>query len=141
MSETIVYSTEVTAHGGRDGGHAESKDGNLTVNLSMPKEFGGPGGTGTNPEQMFGAAFASCFLSATKLVARLNKVTLPEDISVTSKIGVYRDGIGFALTVELLISLPGIEREVGEKLIAGAHERCPFSRATRGNVDVKLTLL
>jgi Ohr subfamily peroxiredoxin len=137
--EKIIYSTEVTATGGRDG-KASSKDGKLAVSLSVPKEFGGPGADGTNPEQLFGAGYSACFLSAIKLMGRLNKVAVPDESTVTAKIGVGAAEIGYMFTAELVVDLPGVPRDTAEQLVAGAHERCPFSRATRGNVDVKLTI-
>lgn len=140
VSGKIVYSTEVTATGGREG-TARSADGNLDVSLVMPKEFGGPGGTGTNPEQLFAAAWSACFLSATKLVARLNKITLPADPIINGKINVHSGDDGYTLGAELQISIPGLEKSVVEEIVAGAHARCPFSKATRGNVDVTLTVV
>lgn len=137
--EKIVYRTEATATGGRDG-RAATKDGRLAVSLSIPKEFGGPGGDGTNPEQLFAAGWSACFLSAVKLAGRLNKVTIPDDATVTAKIGVGPVGVGYMFAAELQVALPGIDRATAEKLVAGAHERCPFSRATQGNIDVVLTV-
>ena len=140
MEAKLVYTAKVTTTGGREG-RALSDDGNLDVSLTMPKEFGGPGGKGTNPEPRVAAAYSACFLSATKLVARLNKVTLREDPTIEARIGVLSTGGGYQLTAELLVSIPGVEREVAEKLVAGVHQRCPFSNATRGNIDVTLTVL
>jgi len=137
--EKILYETAVTAHGGREG-KARSADGSFSVDLSVPKGLGGPGGEGTNPEQLFAAGYAACFLGAVKLVARNRKVSLPEDTSITAKVGIGPVPVGYALAVELVASLPGIERTVTEEIVAGAHERCPYSNATRGNVDVKLTV-
>lgn len=140
MPAKIVYSTEVTATGGREG-TAKSADGNLDVALVMPKEFGGPGGDGTNPEQLFAAAWSACFLSATKLVARLNKITLPADPVITGRIDVHSGDDGYSLGAELKISIPGLEKSVVQEIVDGAHQRCPFSKATRGNVDVILTVV
>lgn len=137
--EKILYETAVVAHGGREG-KAESVDGGFAVSLSVPKGLGGPGGEGTNPEQLFAAGYAACFLGAVKLVARNSKVALPETTSVTAKVGIGAIPVGYALAVELVVSLPGVERGVAEEIVAGAHERCPYSNATRGNVDVKLTV-
>lgn len=138
--DKILYETEVTATGGRDG-KAASDDGLLSVALSLPKSLGGPGGAGTNPEQLFAAGYASCFLGAVKLVARLRKVTPSAEPTVTAKVGMGPVAVGYALTVELKVQLPGLEKSVAEEIVAGAHERCPYSNATRGNVDVKLTVL
>ncbi len=135
----IVYETEAKAFGGRDG-RVATPDGRLALALSIPKEFGGPGGDGTNPEQLFGAGWSACFLSAVKLMGRLTKTAIPDGATVSAKIGVGAVEVGYAFVAELTISLPGIARETAEELVAGAHERCPFSRATRGNVDVTLTI-
>ncbi|WP_105384456.1 organic hydroperoxide resistance protein [Neorhizobium alkalisoli] len=137
--EKILYESSVTAHGGREG-KAQSADGSFSVNLSVPKGLGGPGGDGTNPEQLFAAGYAACFLGAVKLVARTKKVPLSDDVSITAKVGIGPIPVGYALAVELVASLPGIERPLAEEIVAGAHERCPYSNATRGNVDVKLTI-
>lgn len=140
MADKLVYTAEVTSTGGRDGGHSKASDGKLEVSLSMPKEFGGPGGDGTNPEQLFAAAWSACFLSATKLAARLAKVALPQDPVITAKIGVL-SGDGYYLNCELNVSLPGLEESVARQIVEDAHKRCPFSKATRGNVDVVLNLV
>ncbi|NKJ08061.1 MULTISPECIES: organic hydroperoxide resistance protein [unclassified Rhizobium] len=137
--EKILYETAVTAFGGRDG-KAQSADGSFVVGLSVPKGLGGPGGEGTNPEQLFAAGYAACFLGAVKLVARTRKIALADDASVTAKVGIGPVSVGYALAVELTASLPGIDRALAEEIVAGAHERCPYSNATRGNVDVVLTV-
>src|SRR6218665_4004676 len=98
--EKILYETTVTAHGGREG-KAESADGSFSVNLSVPKGLGGPGGDGTNPEQLFAAGYAACFLGAVKLVARTRKIALPEESSITAKVGIGPVPVGYALAVEL----------------------------------------
>ena len=138
--EKILYETEVTATGGRDG-KAVSADGLLSVSLSVPKSMGGPGGEGTNPEQLFAAGYASCFLGAVKLVARTRKIVPSAEPSVTAKVAMGPVPVGYALAVELQVTLPGVEKSVAEEVVAGAHERCPYSNATRGNVDVKLTVV
>lgn len=137
--EKILYETSMTAHGGRDG-KAESADGSFAIDLSVPKELGGPGGAGSNPEQLFAAGYAACFLGAVKLVARTSKVALTDDVSVTAKVGIGPVATGYGLAVELTVSLPGLDRTVAEDIVAGAHERCPYSNATRGNIDVLLTV-
>lgn len=137
--EKIIYETEATATGGREG-RATSRDGRLAVSLSVPKEFGGPGAEGTNPEQLFAAGYAACFLSAIKLMGRIGKIAVPDDSTVTAKIGVGAVDIGYVFTAELRIALPGVPHAIAAELVAGAHDRCPFSRATRGNVDVVLTI-
>ncbi|WP_128945433.1 Ohr family peroxiredoxin [Bradyrhizobium zhanjiangense] len=138
--EKILYETEVTATGGRDG-QAVSSDGLLSVSLSLPKSLGGPGGEGTNPEQLFAAGYAACFLGAVKLVARTRKVVPAAEPSVTAKVAMGPVPVGYALAVELKVRLPGVETSVAEGIVAGAHERCPYSNATRGNIDVKLTVV
>ncbi|WP_206734793.1 organic hydroperoxide resistance protein [Bradyrhizobium zhanjiangense] len=138
--EKILYETEVTATGGRDG-QAVSSDGLLSVSLSLPKSLGGPGGEGTNPEQLFAAGYAACFLGAVKLVARTRKVVPVAEPSVTAQVAMGSVPVGYALAVELKVRLPGVETSVAEAIVAGAHERCPYSNATRGNIDVKLTVV
>ena len=135
--DKILYEAEVTATGGRDG-KAASDDGLLSVALSLPKSLGGPG---TSPEQLFAAGYAACFLGAVKLVARTRKITPSAEPTVTAKVGMGPVAVGYALTVELKVLLPGLEKSVAEEVVAGAHERCPYSNATRGNIDVKLTVL
>jgi Ohr subfamily peroxiredoxin len=137
----IAYSTKATATGGRDG-RAVTEDGKLDVKLTTPKELGGPGGDATNPEQLFAAGYSACFLSAIKYVAAQGKIALPADASVTASVGVgpRDDGRGFGLDVAIEIVLPGIERQVAEDLIARAHVVCPYSEATRGNLNVRLSL-
>ncbi len=138
--EKILYETEVTAMGGRDG-KAASADGLLSVSLSVPKSLGGPGGEGTNPEQLFAAGYAACFLGAVKLVARTRKITPSAETSVVARVAMGPVPVGYALPVELKVRLPGVEKAVAEEIVAGAHERCPYSNATRGNIDVKLTVI
>ena len=134
----ILYTTQATATGGRDG-KAATKDGSFSVTLATPKELGGGGGAGNNPEQLFAAGYAACFLGALKFVAGKEKVAIPADASVTSTVGIgpRDDGTGFGLDVALAVSLPGIERTKAEDLVAKAHVVCPYSHATRGNIDVR----
>jgi len=140
MSIDVKYSTTATATGGRDG-HARSDDGRLDVSLSTPKALGGAGGDGSNPEQLFAAGYSACFIGAQKVAGQQRKVTLPDDVAVTAKVGIGpRDAGGFGITADLIVSLPGIAREQAEQLIADAHQICPYSNATRGNVDVDITL-
>jgi osmotically inducible protein OsmC len=138
--EKVLYTAHATATGGRDG-RSISSDKILDVKLSTPKELGGGGGDGTNPEQLFAAGYAACFIGATKLVASQQKLTLPADFSVTANVGIGQIPAGFGLDIELSISLPGIDRAVAEALVEKAHQVCPYSNATRGNVDVRLTLV
>ena len=137
----VLYTANATATGGRDG-RAVSSDAQLDVKLSTPKELGGAGGAGTNPEQLFAAGYSACFIGAMKFVAAAAKKALPADVSVNGLVGIGPNGKGgFGITVTLNISLPGMERADAEALIQQAHEVCPYSNATRGNVDVTLNLI
>lgn len=136
--DKILYVANVTSQGGRDG-RSRSDDGNLDVALVVPKELGGPGGEGTNPEQLFGAGYSACFLGAVKLVARTEKIAVPADVTVSAKVGMGPVAVGYALTVELVVDMPGLDQAVADEVLAKAHERCPYSNATRGNIEVKLT--
>jgi lipoyl-dependent peroxiredoxin len=135
----ILYQAVVTAEGGRDGS-ARAADGSFQIALSVPRELGGPGGSGTNPEQLFAAGYAACFLGAVKLVARSRKIVMSAEPSVTARVGIGPIDLGYALAVELITSLPGVDAEYARSVIEDAHARCPYSNATRGNVDVLLTL-
>lgn len=137
---TIAYRATATATGGRDG-RAVSSDGVLDVALTTPRELGGAGGAGTNPEQLFAAGYSACFLGALKYVAAKEKVSLPADVAITGTVGIGAIPTGFGIEVELKIALPGLAREVAEALVAKAHVVCPYSNATRGNIDVTLTLV
>ncbi|WP_010544299.1 organic hydroperoxide resistance protein [Sphingomonas elodea] len=140
MSVDVKYTTKATATGGRDGS-ARSEDGVLDVKLSTPKELGGAGGDGTNPEQLFAAGYSACFIGALKAVGAGMKIKVPADVSVTATVGIGpRSEGGFGITADLQVSLPGMDREEAQKLVDAAHQVCPYSNATRGNVDVGLTL-
>ena len=137
----VLYTANATATGGRDG-RAVSSDAQLDVKLTTPKELGGAGGAGTNPEQLFAAGYSACFIGAMKFVDAAAKKTLPADVSVNGLVGIGPNGKGgFGIIVTLNISLPGMERADAEALIHKAHEVCPYSNATRGNVDVTLNLI
>jgi Ohr subfamily peroxiredoxin len=138
--DKILYTAHATATGGRDG-KAVSSDQVLAVNLTTPRELGGAGGVGTNPEQLFAAGYSACFIGALKFVAGKNKVALPANTSITGNVGIGPIATGFALAVELQISVPGLPREQVQQLVEQAHQVCPYSNATRGNVDVTLTLV
>ena len=140
MSINVLYSTNATATGGRDG-HARSDDGRVDVQLSTPKELGGAGGEGTNPEQLFAAGYSACFIGALKVAGQQLKVKVPNDVKVTAKVGIgpKAEG-GFGITADLTVDLPGVDREQAQQLVEAAHQICPYSNATRGNVDVGLTL-
>jgi len=137
----VLYKTEATSTGGREG-HSRSADGVLDVTLTTPKELGGQGSTGTNPEQLFAAGYSACFLGALKFVAGKEKIHISPETSVTAQIGIGArdDGTGFGIEAALTITVPGVERSVAEDLVAKAHIVCPYSEATRGNIPVTLTV-
>ena len=134
---TALYPATATATGGRDG-RAVSSDGMLDVKLSTPRELGGQGGDGTNPEQLFAAGYSACFIGALKFVAGQQKQQLPADTSITGQVGIGQIPGGFGLEVQLNVSLPGLDQAVAEQLTEAAHQVCPYSNATRGNIDVRL---
>jgi lipoyl-dependent peroxiredoxin len=137
--EKILYTATATATGGREG-QATSSDSALDVKLSTPRELGGAGGDGTNPEQLFAAGYSACFLGALKFVAGQQKVALPADTRITGKVGIGPIPTGFGIEVELTIAAPGLPREQLQALVDQAHIVCPYSNATRGNIDVSLVL-
>ena len=136
--EKVLYKANATATGGRDG-HAVSSDGLLNVKLAPPKELGGMGGA-TNPEQMFAAGYSACFMGAMKHVAGMKKLTLPADAHVNATVGIGQIPAGFGIEAQLIVSLPGMDRAAAQDLIDTAHQVCPYSNATRGNIDVSLAL-
>jgi osmotically inducible protein OsmC len=138
--EKILYQARAKATGGRDG-RAVSSDGALDVPLTRPRELGGAGDTGTNPEQLFAAGYSACFLSAMKFVAGRDKIAIPADASVESIIGIGAIPSGFGIEAELRVSLPGLPRGEAEALVEKAHGVCPYSNATRGNIDVRVMVL
>lgn len=137
--DKVLYEARATANGGRDG-RAQSSDGTLDLKLSTPKALGGAGGDGTNPEQLFAAGYSACFIGAMKVVAGKQKIPLPDDHQVTGQVGIGPMGDAFGIEVTLDISLPGLEQEVADDLVHKAHQVCPYSNATRGNIDVKLNI-
>ena len=137
--EKVLYTAHASATGGREGS-AKSSDGRLAVTLSTPKEMGGSGGDGTNPEQLFAAGYSACFLGALKLVSGNAGVKLPESTEVAGAVSIGPIPAGFGIAVELKITAPGIDRAKLEELVQQAHGVCPYSNATRNNVDVKLTV-
>ncbi|MCP4638767.1 MAG: organic hydroperoxide resistance protein [Methyloversatilis sp.] len=137
--EQVLYTAQASATGGREG-RAVSSDGVLDIQLSTPKELGGAGGPGTNPEQLFAAGYSACFLGALKFVAGQDKVAIPADARITGRVGIGAIPTGFGIEVELTISVPGLPREQLQGLVDRAHIVCPYSNATRGNIDVKLVL-
>jgi lipoyl-dependent peroxiredoxin len=131
----VLYTAEATVTGGRDEGHARSSDGALDVQLRTPADLGGPGG-GTNPEQLFAAGYAACFESALKTVARRRNASA-DDVSIASKVALGPgENRSFTLAVELDVTLPQVEGDDADDLVRAAHEVCPYSNATRGNIDV-----
>jgi Ohr subfamily peroxiredoxin len=141
MPVDVIYKTKATATGGRDGS-AKSDDGSVDVKLVVPKEMGGPGGIGANPEKLFAAGYSACFLGAMKAISGKVGVKVPADATVTAEVGFGpRSEGGYGITADLAVNLPGVDREAGERLMAAAHEICPYSNATRNNVNVGLTLI
>ncbi len=141
--DKALYSARATSTGGRTGS-TESSDGKIKLQLSTPKELGGDSGPGTNPEQLFAAGYSACFIGAMKAVARNQKLTLPAEVSIQAdvSIGPMTGKAGaFGIAVAMAISVPGMDRAAAEALVAAAHEVCPYSNATRGNIDVTLTLV
>jgi osmotically inducible protein OsmC len=137
----VLYTANATATGGRDG-RATSDDQALDVKLTTPKALGGAGGEGTNPEQMFAAGYSACFIGAMRFVSASEKIALPADISVNGLVGIGPNGKGgFGLEVTLNVTIPGMERAAAQDLVNKAHEVCPYSNATRGNIDVTVTVL
>lgn len=141
MSVDVKYRTSAKATGGRDG-QAATTDGAFSVKLAVPKELGGPGGPGANPEQLFAAGYSACFLGAMKAVAAKGGPKVPADTTVTATVGIGpRSEGGFGLEVSLDVSLPGVPKAEAEDLVAKAHQVCPYSNATRNNIDVKLSVV
>lgn len=134
-----LYTATATATGGRDG-RAVSSDGNLDVKLATPRELGGQGGDATNPEQLFAAGYSACFIGALKFVAGQQKQALPAATAITGRVGIGQIPNGFGLAVELDISLPGLDQAAAQALVDAAHQVCPYSNATRGNIAVHLNV-
>ncbi|HEX2011536.1 MAG TPA: organic hydroperoxide resistance protein [Roseateles sp.] len=138
--DKVLYTATATSTGGRQGS-SSSSDGALKVTLSTPKELGGPGGPGTNPEQLFAAGYSACFIGALKHVAGMKKIALPSEVSITADVGIGPIPTGFGIQATLNISVPGVERAVAQELVDATHQVCPYSNATRGNIDVTLNLV
>ena len=138
--EKVLYTATATATGGRDG-RAVSSDNVLDVKLTTPRELGGAGGDGTNPEQLFAAGYSACFLGALKFVAGQAKAKLPAETRIDGSVGIGQIPGGFGIEAELRIHLPGLPREEAEALVQQAHQVCPYSNATRGNIDVRLVVV
>ena len=137
--EKVLYRAHAKVTGGRDG-RAVVPDSKLDLKLTTPKELGGAGGDGANPEQMFAAGYSACFLGAMKFVAARDKISLPGNTSIEGSVGIGAIPAGFGIEVELKISLPDMPRDAAQILIDKAHLVCPYSNATRNNIDVRLTL-
>jgi len=136
----ILYTAECHVDGGRDG-HARSSDGRLDIDLSVPESLGGKGGPGSNPEQLFAAGYGACFLGAVTVAAQRRRVEVPEQMSVEATVGLGpQEGGAYNLEVSLTVSLPGVDRDLAIEIVEAAHQTCPYSNATRGNVEVKLAV-
>ena len=130
--EKVLYTAKAHTTGGQEGGASRTSDGRLDVKLSVP----GTSGTGTNPEQLFAVGWSACYLSAIKIVAARMKVKLPADLAIDTEVDLGTADGGYLLQARLNVSLPGIEREVAQALADGAHQECPYSKATHGNINV-----
>jgi osmotically inducible protein OsmC len=135
--DKVLYTAKAHTTGGRDGGASRTDDGRLDVKLSSP----GTGGAGTNPEQMFAAGWSACFLSAVKLVAGKKRISLPADIAIDAEVDLGLRGAAFGLAARLNVRLPGVDHEAAQALVDAAHQVCPYSLATRGNIDVAITVV
>ena len=138
--DKVLYTAHATSTGGRTG-TSKTDDGRLSLTLSTPKELGGDGGTGTNPEQLFAAGYSACFIGAMKAVAAKQKISLPAEVSISADVGIGPIPAGFGIQVAMRISVPGMDKAAAEALVAAAHQVCPYSNATRGNIDVTLTVV
>ena len=137
--DKVLYTATATATGGRTGS-AESSDGVLKVTLSTPKELGGAGGPGTNPEQLFAAGYSACFIGALKAVGGMQKIAIPQDVAVDAEVDLGPITGGYGIAVRMTVHLPGMDRAAAQALVDAAHKVCPYSNATRGNIDMTLTL-
>ena len=133
----LLYTAKAHTTGGREGGASRTSDGRLDVKLTVP----GTPGNGTNPEQLFAVGWSACFLSAMKLVASKMKVRLPADTAIDPEVDLLTSDDGYFLKARLNVSLPGLDREVARAILDGAHQTCPYSKATRGNIDVAINLI
>lgn len=137
--DKVVYRADATSTGGRDG-TSSTPDGALNLKLAVPKEMGG-NGQGVNPEQLFAAGYSACFIGAMKFVAGMQKIALPADTKIDATVGIGPIPQGFGIEVQLAVTIPGMERAAAEALVAKAHEVCPYSNATRGNIEVTLSVV
>ncbi|QJY45441.1 organic hydroperoxide resistance protein [Pseudonocardia broussonetiae] len=132
-----IYTAEATSSGGGRDGHVRTSDGILDEDVKMPPALGGPGGA-TNPEQLFAAAYATCFHGALRLVAKNKGVAVPDGATVEAAVGLASDDSGFGISATITAHLPGLDQAQADEIVEGAHQVCPYSKATRGNVDVAL---
>lgn len=141
MIKSAIYSAKATSTGGRVGTSA-TEDGRLSVTLDTPAAMGGNDGPGTNPEQLFAAGYSACFLGALKVVAGKNKTNLADDTSITATVhfGENAEGAGYGIAVDMEVNLPGVDATTATDLVEKAHQICPYSNATRNNIDVTLTV-
>ena len=137
--EKVLYTAHATSTGGREG-TSKTDDGALEVKLTTPRQLGGSGAFGTNPEQLFAAGYSACFIGALKHVAMQQKIALPADTSIAAAVGIGPLGKGFGIQVALRVTVPGMDRAAAEQLVQAAHQVCPYSNATRGNIDVALSV-
>ena len=137
--EKVLYTAHATSTGGREG-TSKTDDGALEVKLTTPRQLGGSGAFGTNPEQLFAAGYSACFIGALKHVAMQQKIALPADTSIAADVGIGPLGKGFGIQVALRVTVPGMDRAGAEQLVQAAHQVCPYSNATRGNIDVTLSV-
>ncbi|MBB1325157.1 organic hydroperoxide resistance protein [Pseudoalteromonas sp. SR45-1] len=138
--QNVAYTAKATATGGREG-VAKSDDGRLDVKLSTPKGLGGDDGKGTNPEQLFAAGYAACFIGALKFVAGSEKIDLPSDTHIDSQVSIGAIEGGFGIAVKLAVSLGDMDKAAAQELVDKAHQVCPYSNATRGNIEVELSVI
>ena len=138
--QNVAYTAKATAAGGREG-VAKSDDGRLDVKLSTPKGLGGDDGQGTNPEQLFAAGYAACFIGALKFVAGSEKIDLPSDTHIDSQVSIGAIEGGFGIAVKLAVSLGDMDKAAAQELVDKAHQVCPYSNATRGNIEVELSVI
>ena len=138
--DKVLYTAHATSTGGREG-TAKTDDGILDVKLTTPKGLGGNGAPGTNPEQLFAAGYSACFIGAMKHVAMTQKIALPADTSIAAEVGIGPIPQGFGIQVALHVSIPGMDKDQAMKLVEAAHQVCPYSNATRGNIEVVLDVV
>jgi len=137
MTDKVLYTAKTHTIGGRENGNAKSSDGQLEVRLSPP----GSGRPGTNPEQLFASGWSACFEGAMQFVARQKKVTLPPETAIDAEVDLNQGDGGFFLRARLNITIPGVDRGIAQEIVDAAHQVCPYSKATRGNIDVTITLV